>query len=138
MASLVHFELMVPERVLMAEEVDSVVVPGIDGDFGVFPGHAGLISALAPGSIVIFRNGAVAERIFVEGGIAEVTSEGCIVLADRAVKVTDIDKGQADSAIDAARALLADARDEEELAVAQKALSAAEAKRATLEPSPYS
>ena len=62
-----------------------VVVPGTEGNFGVLPGHAPLISTIRPGTIDIYEGNAIAERIFVAGGIAEVTPERCTVLADEAM-----------------------------------------------------
>src|SRR3954454_17020108 len=79
----VQFELVSPERLIVSAEVDMVVVPGTEGNFGVLPGHAPLISTIRPGTIDIYQGGAVSERIFVVGGIAEVTPERCTVLAER-------------------------------------------------------
>jgi F-type H+-transporting ATPase subunit epsilon len=81
MTEKVEFELVSPERLLVAKAVDMVVVPGTEGDFGVLRGHAPLISTLRLGVIDIHDAGAVAERIFVAGGFAEVTAERCTVLA---------------------------------------------------------
>ena len=67
----VEFELVSPERLLVAQPVDMVVVPGGDGDFGVLPGHAPLISTVRPGVIEIYEGNAVSDRIFVAGGFAE-------------------------------------------------------------------
>ena len=84
MADQVKFELVSPERLLLSEEVDSVVIPGAEGDFGVLPGHSRLISTIRPGVITVFEGGRTTDRIFVEGGFAEVTPQGCTVLAERA------------------------------------------------------
>src|SRR3546814_18454611 len=69
----VAFELVSPERLLLSEEVDMVVVPGEEGDFGVLVRHAPLISTLRPGVIKVHNGGSVTEQIFVAGGFAEVT-----------------------------------------------------------------
>ena len=66
-----------------------VVVPGTEGNFGVLPGHAPLISTIRPGTIDIYEGNAIAERIFVVGGLAEVTPERCTVLADEAMPPED-------------------------------------------------
>jgi len=71
MADTVKFELVSPERLLFSADVESVVVPGTEGDFGVLPGHARLISTVRPGVISVFQNGKVTDRIFVEGGFAD-------------------------------------------------------------------
>jgi F-type H+-transporting ATPase subunit epsilon len=90
-ADKVEFELVSPERLLVSEQVDMVVVPGVEGDFGVLPRHAPLISTLRPGVIRVYEGREVKDRIFVAGGFAEVTHERCTVLAEEAVPVADID-----------------------------------------------
>jgi len=88
----VQFELVTPERLILSSQVEMVVVPGSEGNFGVLPGHSPLISAIRPGTIDIYQNRAVTERIFVAGGIAEVTPERCTVLADEAVSPDTLDR----------------------------------------------
>jgi F-type H+-transporting ATPase subunit epsilon len=92
MAETTEFELVSPERLLLSEPVEMVVVPGADGLFGVLPRHAPLVSTLAPGVIQVYESGQVKDRIFVAGGFAEVTPTRCTVLAERAVKMAEIDK----------------------------------------------
>lgn len=87
----VAFELVAPERLLASEEVDMVVAPGADGDFGVLPEHSPLMSLLRPGVIEIYEGDRVIQRIFVGGGFAEVNEKGCIVLAEEAVPIGEID-----------------------------------------------
>jgi F-type H+-transporting ATPase subunit epsilon len=93
MAGRVQFELVTPERLLLSETVEMVVVPGTEGNFGVLPGHAPLISTIRPGMIEIYEGQAVTRRIFVLSGIAEVTPERCTVLADEAVSPDTLDRG---------------------------------------------
>ena len=69
----VEFELVSPARLLSSQSVDMVVVPGGDGDFGVLPGHAPLLSTVRPGVILVYQGREITERIFVAGGFAEVT-----------------------------------------------------------------
>src|SRR5579862_2639537 len=74
-----------------------VVVPGTEGNFGVLPGHAPLISTIRPGTIDIYQGRTVViERIFVVGGIAEVTPERCTVLADEAFAPDALDRAALD------------------------------------------
>ena len=94
MADTVEFELVSPERLLLSRAVEMVVVPGEEGDFGVLPGHAKLISAVRPGVIAVYEGDKVTDRIFVAGGFAEVTAERCTVLAETAVPVAEIDRGR--------------------------------------------
>jgi F-type H+-transporting ATPase subunit epsilon len=138
MADLVHFELVAPERLLMSADVESVVVPGLEGDFGVLPGHARLISTVRPGLVVVFRDGKPAERIFVEGGFAEVTPEGCVVLAERATLVGEIERSQAETALSDAREALGEAKDDAAKAETQRVLAIAEARLAALDSTTYS
>lgn len=93
----VQFELVTPERLLVSREVEMVVVPGSEGNFGVLPGHAPLISTIRPGTIDIYEGRAIAERIFVVGGIAEVTPQRCTVLADEAMAPDSLDRGALDA-----------------------------------------
>jgi F-type H+-transporting ATPase subunit epsilon len=93
MAERVQFELVTPERLLLSEMVEMVVLPGTEGNFGVLPGHAPLISSIRPGTIDIYEGQVVARRMFVVSGIAEVTPERCTVLADAAMSPDEIDRG---------------------------------------------
>jgi F-type H+-transporting ATPase subunit epsilon len=93
MADRVQFELVSPERLLLSEMVEMVVIPGSEGNFGVLPGHAPLISTIRPGMIEIYEGRTVVKRLFVVGGIAEVTPERCTVLADAAMPPEDLDRG---------------------------------------------
>ena len=92
MPDRVQFELVSPERLILSTEVEMVVVPGTEGNFGVLPGHAPLISTIRPGTIDIYEGGAITERIFIVGGIAEVTPERCTVLADEAMAPDSLDR----------------------------------------------
>ena len=91
MTERVQFELVTPERLLLSEMVEMVVVPGTEGNFGVLPGHAPLISSIRPGTIDVYEGQTVTRRIFVVSGIAEVTPERCTVLADEAVLPDELD-----------------------------------------------
>jgi F-type H+-transporting ATPase subunit epsilon len=85
-----HLELVSPERVLFSGEVDQVDLPGAEGDMGILPGHAPLVTTLRPGIVTIFRGGH-SEPIVVIGGFAEVSPQGLTVLADQAVARADFD-----------------------------------------------
>jgi F-type H+-transporting ATPase subunit epsilon len=93
MPDRVQFELVTPERLLLSEMVEMVVVPGTEGNFGVLPGHAPLISSIRPGTIDIYEGQTVRRRLFVVSGIAEVTPEHCTVLADEAMPPEELDRG---------------------------------------------
>jgi F-type H+-transporting ATPase subunit epsilon len=97
MADRVQFELVSPERLILSEMVEMVVVPGTEGNFGVLPGHAPLISTIRPGMIEVYEGRAVTQRIFVVGGIAEVIPERCTVLANEAMAPEMLDRGLLDA-----------------------------------------
>lgn len=137
MADLVEFELVSPERLVISRPVEMVVVPGTEGDFGVLPGHAPLISEVRPGVIAVFDGGQVKERIFVAGGFAEVTGERCTVLAEQAMPVADIDRASAESELKDARDDLGDAKDDASRAKAEAAVAVAEAKLTALDNPSY-
>jgi F-type H+-transporting ATPase subunit epsilon len=92
MPDRLEFELVTPERLLFSEAVEMVVVPGTEGNFGVLPGHAPLISTIRPGMIEIYEGQNVTRRIFVVSGVAEVTAERCTVLADEAASPETLDR----------------------------------------------
>src|SRR5215469_6336577 len=89
MASL-HFEFVSPETVLFSGDVDQVDLPGIEGDLGVLPGHAPIVTLLRPGIVTIIREGQ-REPVIVVGGFAEMGPGGLTVLADRAGSREDFD-----------------------------------------------
>ena len=99
MAEEVTFALVSPERVLLSQAAEMVVVPGEDGDFGVLPGHAPLLSTVRAGVIEVYQEEKVADRIFVAGGFAEVTGERCTVLAEEAVKLSEVEKASVEQRI---------------------------------------
>ncbi len=127
-----HFEFVSPENVLFFGEVDQVDLPGIEGDMGILPGHAPLVTTLRPGIITIFREGR-REAVVVVGGFAEVGTAGLTVLADRAEAregfdmqrladdIRDAEEDVADSADGAQRDKLA--RHLEQLKTLQAALA---------------
>jgi F-type H+-transporting ATPase subunit epsilon len=130
MADKVEFELVSPERLLVSKAVDMVVVPGAEGDFGVLRGHAPLISTLRLGVIDVHDGGAVADRIFVAGGFAEVTAERCTVLAEQAVPLGDLKRSDIEGEIKWLKDHLAVAdNDTERMALAAR-IAVAEAKLA--------
>ena len=80
-----HFELVTPDKLVMADDVHMVVVPGVEGESGIMAGHAPYMTTLRDGDVAIYRaaNGQP-ERIRVTGGFAEVSDKGLTVLAESA------------------------------------------------------
>jgi F-type H+-transporting ATPase subunit epsilon len=146
MAGRIGFELVSPEKLLLSEDVEMVVVPGGEGNFGVLPGHALFISTVRPGVIDVYEGNRVSERIFVSGGFAEVTPERCTVLADEAMPLSSLDRTQIEESLRSAEAEIASLterlarlqgaeRDQAtiELAAAEARRDVAQAKRAAIE-----
>ena len=90
MAETTEFELVSPERLMFSAPAEMVVVPGSEGDFGAMPRHAPMLTVLRPGVIDVYQDGKISDRIFVAGGFAEVTETRLTVLAEEAVKVSEI------------------------------------------------
>jgi F-type H+-transporting ATPase subunit epsilon len=111
MAEKLMFSLVAPERELFHGLVDQVVVPGEDGDFGVLPDHAPLMSTVRPGAIRVL-DGSSERRIFVYGGFADVTPDGLTILAEEAVDVADLDKAKIAADLKDAEEDLRDEKDE--------------------------
>jgi F-type H+-transporting ATPase subunit epsilon len=80
-----HFELVTPDRLVMADDVYMVVVPGTEGESGIMAGHAPYMTTLKDGEVAVYRSaGGQPERIPVTGGFAEVSEQGLTVLAESA------------------------------------------------------
>lgn len=111
MADTFQFELVSPAKLLLSEEVEEVVVPGTEGDFGILAGHAPFMSTIRPGFIVVKRATGT-DRIFVRGGFADTNSNGLTILAEEAVPDDQLNGEIVDSAIADAEHILSMAKDE--------------------------
>jgi F-type H+-transporting ATPase subunit epsilon len=136
MVDKILFELVSPEKMLLSEPVDMVVVPGTEGNFGVLRGHSPLISTVRPGMIEVYQGETVTERLFVSSGFAEVTAERCTVLADDATPLEQLDRHAIDveihrlaPTIDALRQAAVNGGEDEKIAyaIAEKQLAVARA-----------
>jgi F-type H+-transporting ATPase subunit epsilon len=105
MASTIRLELVTPERLVLSEEVDEVVLPGYEGEFGVLPGHTQYLAILNIG-ILWYRKGSAVTRIALGGGFAEVNHDRVVVMADTAERADEIDVERAQRARDRAEARL--------------------------------
>ena len=99
-------ELATPARMLVSGEVDEVVAPGVEGYFGVLPGHAALLTTLGNGAVT-YRTGREEKHLAVMGGFAEVQPERVIILAEVAEAPEEIDRPRAERARQRAEARLA-------------------------------
>ncbi|HQT98262.1 MAG: ATP synthase F1 subunit epsilon [Deltaproteobacteria bacterium 37-65-8] len=105
MASTIRLELVTPERLLLSEEVDEVVAPGYEGEFGVLPEHTQFLAILNIG-VLWYRKESAVEKIALGGGFAEVTPDRIVVMADTAERADEIDLERAQRARDRAEARL--------------------------------
>ena len=117
-----HFELVSPERLLFSGDVAEVDIPGTDGDMGILPGHAPVLSTLRPGVVIVTKEGGQKERIFVRGGFAEVNPQGLTVLAEVAVPIAELDAARLAQEVKDAQEDVADAQDDETRRRAQENL----------------
>ena len=113
MARLI-LEIVTPENVLVSQEVDMVVAPGSDGEFGVLPGHTHFLSGIVPGELR-YDDGATKESMAVTTGFAEVSNDKVSILVDAAEKVQEIDPERAQRAMERARERLAKERGTEDI-----------------------
>ena len=119
MADKLHFELVSPEKLLISTDVDMVVVPGVEGDFGVLINHAPVVSTLRTGILEV-HNGDQPEKLLVRGGFAEVNPTGLTVLAEEATPLDQVDRAMLESELKDATEDVTDAKDELHLADATK------------------
>lgn len=98
----IQLEIVTPEKRLVSEQVDEVVLPGRLGYLGVLPGHAPFLSELDIGQLV-FRRGNVRHYLSVAWGFVEVLPDRVSVLAETAERAEEIDRGRAGQALDRAR-----------------------------------
>ena len=99
MVDKITFELVSPDQLLMTVEADAVAMPGMEGDFGVLPGHAPLISALRAGVIEVEGAADGPNRVYIAGGFAEVAADRLTVLAEEAVPVDEMDRANIEQRI---------------------------------------
>jgi F-type H+-transporting ATPase subunit epsilon len=109
----VLLEIVTPERVVVAEDVDEVVLPGIEGEFGVLPGHIPFLTALKVGELV-YKTKESTEHLAVSWGYVEVTANGVKVLAETAEKATEIDLSRAETARNEAEKILTAGKEDPE------------------------
>ena len=134
MAGTFKFELVTPARMLIPErsadgkieqsvEAEQAIVPGMDGQFTVLPGHAPVITSLRPGVLEV-KLTTGRRRVFVRGGIAEVSPDRLTILAQHLVDLDNADAEQLAAERKTAETMLAEAKDDADRLMAQSALAA--------------
>lgn len=123
MATLL-LEVVTPDKTVVKEEVDMVICPGTEGEFGVLPRHVSLLSSLKIGPLR-YRVGGKDEKVFISGGFVDVNADSCSVLAESAEKAEDIDEARAQAAKERAEKRLEEHREDLDEVRAEAALKRA-------------
>jgi len=119
-----HLEIVTPDKVVLNADVDYVGASGVDGQFGILPDHAPLLSALAVGDL-FYRVGSEVHWVFVSGGFAQIAENKVSVLAESAELASDIDVDRAQQAKARAEERLANPQSDLDIARAELALKRA-------------
>jgi F-type H+-transporting ATPase subunit epsilon len=127
-----HFELVSPEKLLFSGEVESVVAPGVDGQFTVLKDHAPVMTVLKAGVVEVSEGAGKSEKLFVRGGFADVNASGFTILAEKAVPLAELDRAQLDAEIKNAQDDVSDSKSEEARAAANTKLAQLQEMRAAL------
>jgi len=107
-------EIVTPEKIVVSQEVDSVVAPGTEGEFGVLQGHIHFLTGIVPGELR-YNTGAGKESMTVTTGFAEVSNDKVSILVDAAEKTSEIDAERARQAMERARERLGKDRRSEDI-----------------------
>lgn len=122
---LLELHIVTPEKKIFSDLVDNVYLPGADGEMGILPQHAGLVTALQPGELRYAYHGTV-QKLAIGSGFAEVTQTKVVVLTDSALGEAEIDEAHVEEAIKRAQEKLATVDhnlDSEEVAYLQGVIS---------------
>lgn len=119
-----HVEIITPEGIIFTDDVDEIVVPGVEGELGILPGHIPLFTKIKPGELMLKQE---KESYFlaVTGGFLEVLDNTVHVLADYAVRAESIEIARVEEAKKRAEKLLEEKKDTAELTFAQAELQKA-------------
>jgi F-type H+-transporting ATPase subunit epsilon len=121
MAQTLRLDIVTPQATIFSEDVEMVTLPGIEGQFGVYPHHVRLITQIVPGEIIVTQNGT--ERFVAVGeGLVEVTARRVSIVTDMAVLAENIDEARAEEARQRAEARLREKVSEEEVASVRASL----------------
>ena len=126
MAHTITVDVVSAEEQIFSGEAEFVVLPGVDGELGIYPRHTPLFTQIKPGAVRIKVPGqAQEERVFVQGGFLEVQPHKVTVLADTAIRAHDLDEVKALEAKKRAEDAMTNKESDETMATAQAELSIA-------------
>jgi F-type H+-transporting ATPase subunit epsilon len=114
-------DIVTAERIVYSAEADTVIAPGVEGQLGILPHHAPLMTILQAGELVV-RKGGEEHIMAISGGFLEVRPDRVIVLADQAERAEEIDTSRAEQARKRAEQSLAERKTTEDTARAEAAL----------------
>ena len=120
-----QLQIITAEREVFTGEVDALVAPGIEGQLGILPRHAPLITVLQPGELMV-RSGGEESYLALTGGYMEVLGNLVIILADAAEDVDEIDETRAQAAMERAQQQISNRESEAELSQALASLRRAQ------------
>jgi len=124
MARTLRLEIVTPETKAYSEDVEMVVLPGMDGELGVYPNHVPVLTTLKPGELRVLKEGRET-ALAVGEGFAEITSDSISVLTDMALESAAIDESAAEAAVERAKAAMKEDLGAEEVAAVQASLQKA-------------
>jgi len=124
MARTLRLEIVTPEAKAYSEDVEMVVLPGTDGELGVYPQHVPVLTTLKPGELRVIKSGQETS-LAVGDGFAEITGDSISVLTDMALESTAIDESAAEAAVARAQAAMKSDLGKEEVASVQASLQKA-------------
>ncbi len=133
MASTIHCDIVSAEAELYSGEAEMVIVSGEEGELGIAPRHAPLLTRIKPGQVRVKKSDGTEDSFFVSGGMLEVQPHVVTILADTAARAADLDEAAAVRAREEARRALGDQASKMEFAEAQAKLAEALAQLAAIE-----
>ena len=123
MAAAYKFELVSPERLLVSETVESVVIPGTEGEMTVMADHAPVMTTVKPGIVVVKPVSGPEQKFVVFGGFADILPDVCTLLAEAALPAAEVSKDDLSRRIEAAKAELADVKSDDDRTKAEEFLN---------------
>ena len=127
MSGTFQLDIVSPEHVVFSDMAYMVQVPGAEGDFGVLPGHAPLMSVVRAGVITVDLGFGNKKSFYVTFGYAEVTGDSCTILSEHVQDMSEISEAEAEEALAHARRVLEHASNDAERMKAQAVIDQAEA-----------
>lgn len=119
---MLHLEIVTPEQKTYSDDVDSVVIPGVEGELGILPQHVPLMTQLLPGELRVLK-GNEEIRLAVGEGFVEIADDKVTVLTDMAIKESDIDESAAEAAMRSAEEAMRETKlNDEEYATVKASL----------------